>query len=122
MLTAFVLVLVSIAALVIYVHHIGQALRVSALVELVGKETRKLVDRKYPDEGPALEADAGVVCARKSGVITRIGSEELAEEARRADCRLELVPALGEFVPAGGRFFACTGRRGTWTKNDCTTH
>ena len=37
--TAFVLVLVSIAVLVVYVHHIGQALRVSALIELVGKET-----------------------------------------------------------------------------------
>jgi uncharacterized membrane protein len=31
--TAFVLVLVSIAVLVMYVHHIGQALRVSALIE-----------------------------------------------------------------------------------------
>ena len=38
--TAFTLVLVSIAVLVIYVHHIGQALRVSALIELVGDETR----------------------------------------------------------------------------------
>ena len=108
-LTAFVLVLASIAALVIYVHHIGQALRVSALVELVGKETRKLVDRKYPDEGPALEPDAGVVCARKSGVITKIGSDDLVDEARRADCRLELLPALGEFVPAGAPLFRVHG-------------
>ena len=38
----FVLVLVSIAVLVVYVHHIGQALRVSALIELVGNETRAL--------------------------------------------------------------------------------
>ena len=38
--TAFVLVLASIAVLVMYVHHIGQALRVSALIELVGDDTR----------------------------------------------------------------------------------
>src|SRR5690349_14543631 len=46
-LTAFVLVLASIAVLVIYVQHLGQALRVSALVELVGHDTRALVDNVY---------------------------------------------------------------------------
>jgi uncharacterized membrane protein len=104
LLTAFLLVLVSITVLVVYVHHIGQALRVSALIELVGKETRKLLDRKYPDAGPALETESGspaVVAARKSGVVIKIGLEELIEEAERVDCVLELVPALGEFVPAG---------------------
>ncbi|CAN5846167.1 hypothetical protein BH20CHL5_BH20CHL5_08210 [soil metagenome] len=53
--TAFVLVLISIAVLVIFVHHIGQALRVSALIELVGKDTRKLLHRLYPDKGTPLE-------------------------------------------------------------------
>jgi uncharacterized membrane protein len=112
LLTAFLLVLVSIAVLVVYVHHIGQALRVSALIELVGKETRKLLERKYPDAGPDLETEPGapaVVAARKSGVVTKIGSEELVEEARRVDCVLELVPALGEFVPAGAPLFRVRG-------------
>ena len=49
--TAFVLVLASIAVLVMYVHHIGQALRVSALIELVGDDTRALIDRVYVDKG-----------------------------------------------------------------------
>ena len=112
LLTAFLLVLVSIAVLVVYVHHIGQALRVSALIELVGKETRKLLDRKYPDAGPPLETEPGspaVVPARRSGVVIKIGSEELVEEAQRADCVLELVPALGEFVPAGSPLFRVHG-------------
>jgi uncharacterized membrane protein len=112
LLTAFLLVLVSIAVLVVYVHHIGQALRVSALIELVGKETRKLIDRKYPDEGPSPERLPGapaVVSARKSGVLTKIGSDDLVEEARRVDCVLELVPALGEFVPAGAPLFHVHG-------------
>jgi len=111
--TAFLLVLVSIAVLVIYVHHIGQALRVSALIELVGDETRTLLDRRYPDKGPpALDSDANgvpVVCATESGVITGIGFERLVEEGGRADCLLELVPALGEFVPAGGQLFRVHG-------------
>ena len=43
-LVGYVLVLTSIAMLVLYVHHIGQSLRVSALIELVGYDTRRLLD------------------------------------------------------------------------------
>ena len=113
--TAFVLVLVSVAVLVMYVHHIGQALRVSALIELVGKETRTLIDRAYPDKGTTVEPRPGsapVVAARASGVITTIGHDALVEEARRADCLLELIPALGEFVPAGAPLFRVHGTPG----------
>jgi uncharacterized membrane protein len=42
-------------------------------------------------------------------VITVIGHGQLVDEARRADCRLELVPALGEFVPAGAPIFRVQG-------------
>ena len=41
---AYVLVLVSIVVLVLYVHHIGRSLRVASLIELVGNDTRKLLD------------------------------------------------------------------------------
>ena len=111
-LTAFVLVLVSIAVLVVFVHHIGKALRVSALIELVGKDTRALLDRIYPDKGAAPEDEPGtprVIRARESGVVTGIGVERLVEEAVRADCVLELVPALGEFVPADAPLFLAHG-------------
>ena len=108
-LTGFLLVLASIAVLVIYVQHIGQALRVSALIELVGADTRKLLDRKYPDLGDPLPTSRpggpAIVRARQSGVVTAVGAEELVEEAVRADCALELVPALGEFVPASAPLF-----------------
>jgi uncharacterized membrane protein len=110
--TSYILVLASIAALVIYVHHIGQSLRVSAMIELVGNDTRKLVDRRYPDAGrpPPVDPEAPrVVAARESGVVTMIGARALAEEAQRADCVLELVPALGAFVPASGPLFIVHG-------------
>jgi uncharacterized membrane protein len=110
--TSYLLVLASIAALVIYVHHIGQSLRVSALIELVGHDTRKLVDRRYPDAGRPLPVDPEaprVVAARESGVVTMIGTHALVAEAERADCMLELVPALGAFVPAGGPMFIVHG-------------
>jgi uncharacterized membrane protein len=111
-LAAYLLVLASIAVLVIYVQHIGQALRVSALIELVGDETRKLIDRRYPDRGqpPAGSPDSPrVIAARESGVVTMIGTQALVKEAQRADCVLELVPALGSFVPAGAPLFFVHG-------------
>jgi len=110
--TSYLLVLASIAALVIYVHHLGQALRVSALIELVGHDTRKLVDYRYPDAGSPRPVDPEaprVVAARESGVVTMIGTDALVAEAERADCVLELVPALGAFVPAGGPLFIIHG-------------
>jgi len=109
-LVAYLLVLVSIVVLVLYVHHIGQSLRVASLIELVGGQTRKLLDEVYPDPGPAPEeGPEATVAARKSGVVNHIEYEELVDLARRADCTLELVPALGEFVPAGGPLFLVHG-------------
>ena len=109
---AFVLVFASIVALVVYVQHIGQALRVSALIELVGKETRKVIVDSYPDKGdPAQDGDeqVRVVRATRSGVVTRVDVEDLVEAARRASCELELVPLIGEFVPADAPLFRVHG-------------
>ena len=109
-LVAYLLVLVSIVVLVLYVHHIGRSLRVASLMELVGEQTRKLLDEVYPDRGPAAEdGPEPTVAARKSGVVNHIDYEKLVDLAKTADCTLELVPALGEFVPAGGPMFLVHG-------------
>jgi uncharacterized membrane protein len=73
--TTFALALASIAVLVMYVHHVGQALRVSALVELAGTQTRHLLDKMYPDRGDPYpdETDPSVVTAIKSGVFSTSG-------------------------------------------------
>lgn len=106
---AYALIVASIVVLVLYVHHIGQSLRVSSLIELVGKDTRALVDRLYPDQGDDPGPRADVVAAPHSGVVNHIGHAHLVEAARAADCRLEMVPALGEFVPAGSPLFRIAG-------------
>jgi uncharacterized membrane protein len=110
-LATFVLALASIAVLVMYVHHVGQALRVSALVELAGGETRRLLERIYPYDGapPADQTDPRTVVAKKSGVVTTVAHRQLVDTAREGNCVLELVPALGEFVPAGGQLFRVRG-------------
>lgn len=102
-LVTFLLVVVDIVVLVIYIHHIGRALRVSALIELVGSSTRSLTDEIYPDafKGEPLEDDPHVIMSKKSGVLSMIGHEQIVEAARNADAVITLIPALGQFVPAG---------------------
>ncbi len=107
---AYVLVLASIVALVLYVHHIGQSLRVSALIEMVGSRTRDLLDHQYSERTELGEApDPRRVLAPTSGVICEIRHDSLVEAAHRAGCSLDLVPSLGQFVPAGSTLFTVDG-------------
>jgi uncharacterized membrane protein len=107
---AYILILISVVVLVLYVHHIGRSLRVSALIELVGSDTRELVDSLYPDRLAAqAPPDAQSIPAPSSGVITCVNHDRLVSQASDADCVLELLPALGEFVPAGAPMFRIHG-------------
>ncbi len=106
---AYVLVLISIVVLVLYVHHIGRSLRVAALIELVGSDTRRLIEDQYSGAGPGTEPNPYVVVAPSSGVICDLDHEQLVSAARRADCTLRMLPAVGEFVPAGATLFEVDG-------------
>jgi len=106
---AFVLVLISIAMLVIYVDHIGRSLRVSALIELVGDDTRRLLDERYPQQLSPARTDTTVILAASSGVVTAIDRDKLVELAVRGGCILHVVPAVGSFVPAGAALIRIEG-------------
>lgn len=107
---AFVLVIISIMVLVWYVHHIGRSLRVAALIELVGNDTRKLMDALYVNHGAAPSFERPTICAQRSGVITQIDHKALVRTAEAGECVLTLLPALGEFVPAGAPLFEVAGK------------
>jgi uncharacterized membrane protein len=109
-LVGYVLVLTSIAMLVLYVHHIGRSLRVSALIELVGNDTRRLLDRHFPDRLVPVERTPGVIVAPSSGVLVGVDRERLVELASRARCVLHVVPGLDAFVPAGAPLVRVEGR------------
>jgi uncharacterized membrane protein len=106
---AFVLVIISIMVLVWYVHHIGRSLRVSALIEFVGADTRKLLDTNYADEGASPQFERPTLQAPRSGVVTRVNHSALVRIAEAGNCVLTLRPALGEFVPAGAPLFEIAG-------------
>lgn len=105
----YVLVLTSIAMLVMYVHHIGRSLRVSALIELVGNDTRRLLDELYPDVLPAGEPDEHEIVAPRSGVLISVDRQRLVDIATSADCVLHVVPAVGAFAPAGAALIRIEG-------------
>jgi uncharacterized membrane protein len=106
---AFVLVVISIMVLVWYVNHIGRKLRVSALIELVGTDTRKLLDTLYPEVIAQRRFDRPAICAPHSGVITRIDFSELVRIAAANECVLRFERSIGEFVPAGAALVEVEG-------------
>src|SRR4051794_40937259 len=103
---AYVLVVISVVVLVLYIHHIGRSLRVAALIELVGSETRTLLDREYPTRmGTPRPADDHVIVSPRSGVVSFVEHDRLVAQAVDADCTLRLIPPLGAFAPAGAPLF-----------------
>jgi uncharacterized membrane protein len=106
---AYVLVVICVVVLVLYVHHIGRSLRVSSLIELVGNDTRRLLDAEYCERMSSDDDPDGVICAPHSGVITAVDRDELVSLAAAGDCRLEMVTPLGAFVPANAPLFRVTG-------------
>jgi uncharacterized membrane protein len=106
-LVSYGLVLVSVLVLVIYVHHIGNALKVDAIIESIGEETRELLDKLYTPRAP--ETPDGYVAAERPGIIFRVDEEALVEAARDADVLLEMTHGVGQFVAEGAPLFLVAG-------------
>jgi uncharacterized membrane protein len=104
MLLSYVLMLASIVVLVLYVHHAGQGLRVSGLIDLVGDRSRAFIVREHGDS-PVVTADPDEIVAAEPGNVVRVDRAALVAAARQADCVLELVPVVGDFVVGGAPLF-----------------
>ncbi len=98
---AIVLVICSIATLVWYLNHIGQSLRVAALVGWVATDTLKTLENVYPDQHTEASVPPDVLITSRGGVVFMVDSDRLVAVAKRAGCRLELLWAVGDFVPTG---------------------
>lgn len=101
LIVAVALVIACIITLLWYLDHIGQSLRVAALVEWVAEDALKTLDRVCPDSGEGTDHDPAAVVTPKSGVLFKVEHERLVGLAERADCILELVWSLGDYVPMG---------------------
>jgi uncharacterized membrane protein len=104
MLLSYVLMLASIVVLVLFVHHAGQGLRVAGLIDLVGDRSRAFIVREHGDQ-PAVTGGPDEIVAAEPGNVIRVDRPALVAAARQADCALELVPVLGDFVVGGAPLF-----------------
>src|SRR4051794_10570719 len=101
---AYVLGLACLVGLLVYIHQVSQSLRVAGIIDLVGDEMRAQLERSFPpDAGQSTggATDGQLVHARVSGVVTLIDRDALVQAARAKGACIELVPMMGDFVPAG---------------------
>jgi uncharacterized membrane protein len=116
---AFVLLLASVGAFVYYIDHMAHAIRASTVVANIAAETHEAIDRLYPDALSATgatdgEADAvrpadRVLPAPRGGVVVGVDDDVLTTLATKRDRQLEMVPAIGDFVPSGGPLLRLVG-------------
>ncbi|MGY1783675.1 DUF2254 domain-containing protein [Geodermatophilus sp. SYSU D00698] len=104
MLLCYLLMLASIVVLVLFVHHTGQGLRVAGLIDLVGDRSREFIVREH-GERPVVTGGPDEMVAVQPGNVIRVDRPALVAAARRADCVLELVPVVGDFVVGGAPLF-----------------
>jgi uncharacterized membrane protein len=115
---AFVLAVISIAMFISYVDHIVHESRVTSIIDRIGDETRHTIDQEYPPAERAPEAVVGdlgdgepdhVIRAPINGVILEIDVEGLIHAIQSSDVVVAMVPAVGDFIPTGGRLFEVYG-------------
>jgi uncharacterized membrane protein len=108
------LVLVSVGVFILFIREITRKIRVAYIVMSVGDETRRLLERRYPvdaeppptaPEDPVIQ----IVGAPGPGVLSDVDSARLLRLAIGKDCRLDVSPAPGEFLPAGAPLLVVRG-------------
>ena len=103
----FGLVMLSLALFVDYIHHIAQSIRVASITKSVGDETRAAIhdiyDHEHTSEAVPLPSGVDVVelPAPKRGIVTGMDRDRLVELAESAGCVVEIIPAIGDYVPQG---------------------
>ena len=113
----------SVASIVTFLYlidHLARALRPVSVLSWVGREGARVIEAMYParvagsDEGgsdaPRESGADRVVCARGGGVVLAFDGPGLVALARRADCVIELLPQVGDFVAKGGPLFRLHGK------------
>ena len=108
-LVAFALVILSIMVLVLYANHIGRKLRAASLIEAVGSQIRSKIEELYPDELCTAAVRPDILTASRPGVLVHIASDRLIDLASNAGVMLKVLPALGDFVPAGAALVRVEG-------------
>lgn len=108
---AILLVALSTAIFVYYLHHVTTIMRIAHTVAAIGAQTRADIKRHHLrfSEPPAFARPAPVdrlVLAPRPGVLAHSDLNSLAVIARRYRCAVSVLPNPGDFVPQGAPVLA----------------
>ena len=104
---SFALVILSLAMFVDYIHHIAQSIRVGSITTAVSNETREAIadiyDHPHVEQGLPLPGGgaSSSIPAPHRGVLQGLDRDRLTALAIKNDVLVEIVPAVGDFVPEG---------------------
>ena len=114
-LSAFVLAVGGIAALVFFIHHIASSIQASSIIASVAQETIAAIDRLFPEKpGPGPDKAEGkeneqvlppldertwyAVSAEVSGYVQSVNSDALLDLARDRKTIVRMEHGIGAFV------------------------
>ena len=118
------LCLLSIGVFLFLIDHVGKTLRPSGALRAVARLGHKEIQSVYPrrlsgQSDPSHSPEnalggepAGTVSSQQDGVFLAFDIEGLVALARAAECVVELVPQVGDFVAAGSPLFRIYGGKG----------
>jgi uncharacterized membrane protein len=109
--------LACIAVFLYMIDNVGKSLRPISLLNLVGNRGQKVIMDEYPHHFSATEdlttpatkiADHGssrIIESKHTGVLLAIDKTGLVEMAQQANCLVELIPHVGDFITTGDPLF-----------------
>jgi uncharacterized membrane protein len=107
--------LFAIGALVGFIQHMAQSLRVVTIIDRIFLQTKRALDAWYPDErsaepdGRLADGPRTLVRARGDGVLTWFDRDELVKCAKAEDLTVELLVPAGTWVAEGENLLAVHG-------------
>lgn len=113
---AFIFVLGSLFFFIDYIHHISQSIRVGNITHAIGDETREAIghiyDGEHVEEPISLPSDRPlrVMTARSRGILQGLDRSRMVEIASSWDAVLEVIPAMGDYVPEGSPLIRVYGQ------------
>ncbi|PEQ13969.1 hypothetical protein B2G71_06645 [Novosphingobium sp. PC22D] len=106
LLVAFGLMIVAVAVLVYFLHHIPSSIRINTVIEQIGGGVIDAIPRRFPEEGEAEpaghEPSVGAhIDARRTGYVRVIDFDGLRSAAKEHSIRLWLRVRTGDFIYPG---------------------
>ncbi|MFI4889284.1 MAG: DUF2254 domain-containing protein [Steroidobacterales bacterium] len=115
---AMLLAVICVAWLIVFIHHISQAISVNHIVDRIARETEDVIDDVMPDGQRHAYDPMGVpfdankreapVASAISGYIRYVDTGRLLYLAKKFKVRVRLLRRVGHFVPAGVPLFSAS--------------